>query len=336
MSKCSFTKSCPSLCNSTDYSPPGCPVHGISHRKILEWLLFPPPGDLSIPGIEPTSLALAGRFFTTWGTWERPLTSIFAYMCVRVCVKQVQLAHCYVYFHGQRSPVGYSQWGCKELDTTERLTHTCVSQYKGCLNALYTLLSQTSHPPWTPRAEAQGPSNNDVRAATAVSVSPVRRAPRALWKAPCAPEGTLGDSGRWGWTAYDQGDLPPVQWTPGSEHSLSDPQSYRFRPVWAAIRSSPSVSPVRGCMGSRHAGVKPCRAPPWVWGLSKFLRGPSSSGKSFPTAPSGTGDRCPLLPQIMSARPQAVRNRAIFYIKNNVLCIPTWKYSQSKKTTSQS
>ena len=27
-------------------------------------------------------------------------------------------------FHGQRRPVGYSLCGCKELDTTERLTHT--------------------------------------------------------------------------------------------------------------------------------------------------------------------------------------------------------------------
>ena len=27
-------------------------------------------------------------------------------------------------FHRQRSLAGYSPWGCKELDTTERLTHT--------------------------------------------------------------------------------------------------------------------------------------------------------------------------------------------------------------------
>ena len=27
-------------------------------------------------------------------------------------------------FHGPRSLVGYSLWGCKESDTTERLTHT--------------------------------------------------------------------------------------------------------------------------------------------------------------------------------------------------------------------
>ena len=26
--------------------------------------------------------------------------------------------------HGQRSLVGYSPWGCKELDMTEQLTHT--------------------------------------------------------------------------------------------------------------------------------------------------------------------------------------------------------------------
>ena len=30
--------------------------------------------------------------------------------------------------HGQRSLVGYSPWGCKELDPPEQLTHTCVKQ----------------------------------------------------------------------------------------------------------------------------------------------------------------------------------------------------------------
>ena len=29
-------------------------------------------------------------------------------------------------FHGQRSLVGYSPWGCNESDTTERLTHTRI------------------------------------------------------------------------------------------------------------------------------------------------------------------------------------------------------------------
>ena len=31
--------------------------------------------------------------------------------------------------HGQRNLVGYSLWGCKELDMTEHThTHTCISQ----------------------------------------------------------------------------------------------------------------------------------------------------------------------------------------------------------------
>ena len=51
-----------------DCSPPGSSVHGISQARILEWVAFPSPGDLSEPGIEPTSPAspvLAGGFFIT-------------------------------------------------------------------------------------------------------------------------------------------------------------------------------------------------------------------------------------------------------------------------------
>ena len=40
-----------------DCSPPGSSIYGISQARILEWP-FPSPGDLSNPGIEPTSLAL--------------------------------------------------------------------------------------------------------------------------------------------------------------------------------------------------------------------------------------------------------------------------------------
>ena len=37
--------------------------------------------------------------------------------------------------HGQRVLVGYSQWGCKESDMTERLSHTQLTVYlrKGIL-----------------------------------------------------------------------------------------------------------------------------------------------------------------------------------------------------------
>ena len=46
---------------------------GFSRQEYWSGLLFPPPGDLPDPGIQPTflvSLALAGGFFTT--TWEGP------------------------------------------------------------------------------------------------------------------------------------------------------------------------------------------------------------------------------------------------------------------------
>ena len=61
---------CPTLCNSTDYSPPSSSVHGILQARILEWVSCPPPGDLTDPGIKTASPALAAKFFTTSTTWE--------------------------------------------------------------------------------------------------------------------------------------------------------------------------------------------------------------------------------------------------------------------------
>ena len=73
MCVCSASQLCPTL-----YSP-----WTIAHQALLPmefsrqgyWseVPFPPPGDLSDPGMEPASLtspALAGRFFTTSTTWE--------------------------------------------------------------------------------------------------------------------------------------------------------------------------------------------------------------------------------------------------------------------------
>ena len=48
---------------------------GFSRHEYWSGLPHPPPWDLPIPGIEPTSLmspALAGRFFTTSTAWEDP------------------------------------------------------------------------------------------------------------------------------------------------------------------------------------------------------------------------------------------------------------------------
>ena len=45
---------------------------GFSRQEYWNGLPSPSPGDLPEPGIKPTSLALAGEFFTTNATWEAP------------------------------------------------------------------------------------------------------------------------------------------------------------------------------------------------------------------------------------------------------------------------
>ena len=65
-------QSYPTLCRPMDCSPPGSSVHGIL-QKILQTtgVLFPSPGDLPDPGIEPASLTshvLTGVFFTSSAT----------------------------------------------------------------------------------------------------------------------------------------------------------------------------------------------------------------------------------------------------------------------------
>ena len=48
-------QSCRTLCEPLDCSPPGSYVHGIFQARILELVAFPPLGDLSDPGLKPTS-----------------------------------------------------------------------------------------------------------------------------------------------------------------------------------------------------------------------------------------------------------------------------------------
>ena len=55
---CLVAKSCLTLCNPVDCSPPVSSVHGISQAKYWSGLPFPSPRDLPDPGIEPGSPAL--------------------------------------------------------------------------------------------------------------------------------------------------------------------------------------------------------------------------------------------------------------------------------------
>ena len=52
------TQLCPTLCETTDCSPPGSTIHGILQARILECIAISFSRDLSDPGLKPGSPAL--------------------------------------------------------------------------------------------------------------------------------------------------------------------------------------------------------------------------------------------------------------------------------------
>ena len=68
-----------------DCSPPSSFVHGFPGLEYSRGLAFPSPGALADPGIGPTSLALAGGFFTAEPP-GKPDTATTASLCLQDCV----------------------------------------------------------------------------------------------------------------------------------------------------------------------------------------------------------------------------------------------------------
>ena len=83
-----IAKSCPTLYDLTDCSPPGSSAHGIFPRQeYWSGLPFPSPGDLPDPGIEPVSPdspALAGKLFTTEPPGKPMIVylDLYLYICI--------------------------------------------------------------------------------------------------------------------------------------------------------------------------------------------------------------------------------------------------------------
>ena len=59
-------QSCPTLCESMDYSPPGSSVYGILQAKILEWVAMPFSRGYARPRDSTQVSCIAGGFFTHW------------------------------------------------------------------------------------------------------------------------------------------------------------------------------------------------------------------------------------------------------------------------------
>ena len=64
-SEVKVTQSCPTLCDSMDYT-----VHGILRARILEWVAFPFSRGSSQPRDWTQVSHIAGRIFTSWATRE--------------------------------------------------------------------------------------------------------------------------------------------------------------------------------------------------------------------------------------------------------------------------
>ena len=67
---CLVAQSCLTLCNLTDCSPRGSPVHGILQAKILECSTISFSRESSQPRDQTCIPCIAGRSFTIWATRE--------------------------------------------------------------------------------------------------------------------------------------------------------------------------------------------------------------------------------------------------------------------------
>ena len=63
-------KSCPTLCDPMDCSPPASSVHGIFQARILEWIAISFSRGSSQPRNRTQVSCIAGRFFTNWAMRE--------------------------------------------------------------------------------------------------------------------------------------------------------------------------------------------------------------------------------------------------------------------------
>ena len=77
-----ISQSCLTLCDPTDYSPPGFSDHEFPGQEYWSVLPFPSPGDLPNPGIKSEYPALQADSLPS----EPPGKPNYIYVCVCVCV----------------------------------------------------------------------------------------------------------------------------------------------------------------------------------------------------------------------------------------------------------
>jgi len=98
-----------------DCGSPGSSVHRIFQARILEWLPFPPSGDLSNPGIKPASPALQADSLPL-GHLESPKS------CVHLNAKQNSA------FHGHHSTICSQSLQGKDKQKHKEVKQTVASK----------------------------------------------------------------------------------------------------------------------------------------------------------------------------------------------------------------
>ena len=127
------------FCDTMDYRCHQAPLFmEFSRQEYWNGLPFASPGDLPDPRIEPASPALTGGFFTA-EPHQKPLSCLIQETQerrVHPWVRKISFSRKWHLtpiflprkFHRQRSLVGQSPGGCKELDMTEQLRTIEYSQ----------------------------------------------------------------------------------------------------------------------------------------------------------------------------------------------------------------
>ena len=83
----SNVQSCLTVCNTLDYSQPGSSFHGVFQAGMLEWVAFPPPGDVPGPRIKAASpvapVLQAGSLPAEWS--EKGVKGKVTQLCPTLC-----------------------------------------------------------------------------------------------------------------------------------------------------------------------------------------------------------------------------------------------------------
>ena len=135
---CLVARSCPTLCDPTDCSPPGSSVHGDSPARILEWVAISSPRESSHPRDRTciSWISCIGRWILNhWASLVAQMVKnppalreiwVQSPGSGKILGRSPGGGHgnplqysCLENPHGQRSLAGCSPWDHKELEVTE-------------------------------------------------------------------------------------------------------------------------------------------------------------------------------------------------------------------------